>query len=87
MLKVYALTLYEINKPLGIKDLQENPLEEVIPKEYHEFLPLFCKSHRQKTLTSPTLKPEDKVRRSVYTSILASLQSITKCVGNSKRMN
>ena len=42
-LKVYAITLYEINKALGIKDLQEKPLEEVIPKEYHEFLPLFSK--------------------------------------------
>jgi hypothetical protein len=42
-LKVYAVTLYEINKALGIKDLQEKPLEEVIPKEYHEFLPLFSK--------------------------------------------
>jgi hypothetical protein len=26
---------------LETKDLQEKPLEEVIPKEYHEFLPLF----------------------------------------------
>jgi hypothetical protein len=41
--KVYAITLYEINKALGIKDLQEKPLEEVIPKEYHEFQPLFSK--------------------------------------------
>jgi hypothetical protein len=42
-LKVYAVTLYEVNKALGIKDLQEKPLEEVIPKEYQEFLPLFSK--------------------------------------------
>jgi hypothetical protein len=42
-LKVYAVTLYEINKALGIKDLQEKSLEEFIPKEFHEFLPLFSK--------------------------------------------
>jgi hypothetical protein len=42
-LNVYAMTLYEINQALGIQDLQEKPLEEVIPKEYHEFLPLFSK--------------------------------------------
>src|SRR6202158_3469414 len=42
-LRVYAVTLYEINKVSGLKDLQEKPLEEVIPKEYHEFLPLFSK--------------------------------------------
>jgi hypothetical protein len=42
-LKVYAITLYKINKALGIKDLQEKPLEEVILKEYHEFLLLFSK--------------------------------------------
>ena len=42
-LKVYAVTLYEINKAFGLKDLQEKPLEEVIPKEYHEYLQLFNK--------------------------------------------
>jgi hypothetical protein len=42
-LKVYAITLYEVNNALGIQDLQEQPLEEVIPKEYHEFLLLFSK--------------------------------------------
>jgi hypothetical protein len=42
-LKVYAVTLYEINKALGNKDLQEKHLEEVIRQEYHEFLPLFSK--------------------------------------------
>jgi hypothetical protein len=42
-LKVYTVTLYKINKALGIKDRPGKPLEEVIPKEYHEFLPLFSK--------------------------------------------
>ena len=55
-LKVYAVTLYEINKALGIKDLQEKPLEEVIPKEYHEFLPLFSK---EVTETLPPHRPYD----------------------------
>jgi hypothetical protein len=48
ILKVYAVTLYEINNALGIKDLQEKPLEEVIPKEYHEFLLLFSKVTAEK---------------------------------------
>jgi hypothetical protein len=42
-LKVYVITLYKINKVLEVKDLQEKPLEQLIPKEYHEFLPLFDK--------------------------------------------
>jgi hypothetical protein len=48
-LKVYAVTLYEINKALEIKDLQEKPLEEVIPKKYHKFLPLFSKVVSEKS--------------------------------------
>jgi hypothetical protein len=50
-LKVYAITLYKINKALEIKDLQEKPLEEVIPTEYHQFLPLFS------TVITETLPP------------------------------
>jgi hypothetical protein len=42
-LKVYAVTLYEINKAQGIMDLQEKPWEQLIPKKYHEFLPPFDK--------------------------------------------
>jgi hypothetical protein len=42
-LNVYAITLYKINKALEIQDLQEKPLEEIITKEYHEFLTLFSK--------------------------------------------
>jgi hypothetical protein len=59
-LKVYAVMLYEINKALGIKDLQEKPLEEVIPKEYHKFLPLFSKVIAE---TLPPHRPYDhKIR-------------------------
>jgi hypothetical protein len=42
-LKVDAVTLYEINKALETKDLPQEPLEEVIPTEYHTILPLFSK--------------------------------------------
>jgi hypothetical protein len=42
-LRVYAVTFYEINTALGIQDLKEKSLTEVIPKEYNEFLPLFNK--------------------------------------------
>jgi hypothetical protein len=42
-LKVYAVTLYKINKALKIKDIQQKPLQQLISKEYHEFLPLFDK--------------------------------------------
>jgi hypothetical protein len=42
-LAVYAVTLYVINKGLGVKDLQEQTLVEVIPKDYHKFLLLFSK--------------------------------------------
>jgi hypothetical protein len=36
---VYVVTLYEINKALEVKDLQEKPMEQLIPEEYHEFCP------------------------------------------------
>jgi len=42
-LKVFRASLYDINKGIEAKDLKERPLEEVIPKQYHEFLPLFNK--------------------------------------------
>jgi hypothetical protein len=41
--KIYAVRFYEINKVLEIQDLPEKPLEKVIPKECHKFLPLFSK--------------------------------------------
>jgi hypothetical protein len=50
-LKVYTVTLYEINLLLGTKNPHEKPLEEVIPKEYHELLPLFSK------VIAETLRP------------------------------
>jgi len=40
-LKVFKASLYDINKAIEAKDLKERPLEEVVPEQYHEFLPLF----------------------------------------------
>jgi hypothetical protein len=42
-LTVFKASLYDINKAIEAKDLKEKPLEEVIPEQYHEFLPLFSK--------------------------------------------
>jgi len=42
-LKVFQASVYDINKAIEAKDLKERPLEEIVPKQYHEFLPLFNK--------------------------------------------
>jgi hypothetical protein len=42
-LTIFKASLYDINKAIEAKDLKERPLEEIIPKQYHEFLPLFSK--------------------------------------------
>jgi len=42
-LTIFKASLYDINKAIEAKDLKERPLEEVIPKQYHEFLPFFSK--------------------------------------------
>jgi hypothetical protein len=42
-LTVLQASLYDINKPIEAKDLKERPLEEIVPEQYHEFLPLFNK--------------------------------------------
>ena len=42
-LKVFKASLYDINKAIEAKDLEEHPLEEIVPEQYHEFLPLFNK--------------------------------------------
>jgi hypothetical protein len=38
---IFKALLYDINEAIEAKDLKELPLEEVIPKQYHEFLQLF----------------------------------------------
>jgi hypothetical protein len=42
-LVLFMASRYDINKAIEAKDLKEKPLEEVIPKQYHQFLPLFNK--------------------------------------------
>jgi hypothetical protein len=42
-LTIFEASLYDINKPIEAKDLKERPLEEIVPEQYHEFLPLFNK--------------------------------------------
>jgi hypothetical protein len=42
-LTIFKASLYDINRAIEAKDQKEKPLEEVIPKQYHEFLPLFSR--------------------------------------------
>ena len=42
-LKLFKASLYDMNKVIEAKDLKERPLAEIIPEQYHEFLPLFNK--------------------------------------------
>ena len=42
-LTILKASLYDINKAIEAEDLKEKPLKEVIPKQYHEFLPLVSK--------------------------------------------
>ena len=40
-LMVFKASLYDNNKAIERKDLKERPLEEIVPEQYPEFLPLF----------------------------------------------
>jgi len=40
-LSVFKASLYNINKAIEAKVLKEHPLEEIVPEQYPEFLPLF----------------------------------------------
>jgi len=42
-LSIFTSSLYDINQAIEAKDLKQKPLEKVIPKLYHEFVPLFSK--------------------------------------------
>jgi hypothetical protein len=42
-LQAFKASLYDINKAIEAKELKERPLEEIVPEQYHEFLPLFNK--------------------------------------------
>jgi hypothetical protein len=43
ILTVFRASLYDINIAIHAKDWKEHPLEEIVPEQYHEFLPLFNK--------------------------------------------
>jgi len=40
-LKLFTASVYDINKTIEAKDVKERPLEEIVPRQYHEFLPVF----------------------------------------------
>jgi len=42
-LMIFKASLYDVNKAIEATDLKEHPMEEIVPKQYHEFLPLFSK--------------------------------------------
>jgi len=42
-LTVFKASLYDINRAIKVKDFKEHPLEEIVPEQYQEFLPLFSK--------------------------------------------
>jgi len=42
-LTIFKASLYDVNKAIEAKNLKKRPLEEIVPKQYHEFLPLFSK--------------------------------------------
>lgn len=43
-LRIFALSLYEINNALNKKKLDEGGIKALVPEEYHEFLPLFSEA-------------------------------------------
>jgi len=40
---LFKASLYDNNKAIEGKDFKERPLEEIVPEQYHEFLPRFEK--------------------------------------------
>jgi len=42
-LTIFKASLYDNNKAIEAQDLEERRLEEIVPEQYHEFLPLFSK--------------------------------------------
>src|SRR5271169_1965960 len=43
-LQVFSLSLHEINKALKSKDAEGKNIKELLPEEYHDFLPLFSEA-------------------------------------------
>jgi hypothetical protein len=42
-LTIFKVSYYKINNAIEAKDRKEHPLEEIVPKQYHEFPELFSK--------------------------------------------
>jgi hypothetical protein len=40
-LTIFKASLYNLNKPIEAKDLKECTLDDIVPEQYREFLPLF----------------------------------------------
>jgi len=40
-LKVFKASLYDINNAIEAEELKEQPLEDIVPAQYHEFLHVF----------------------------------------------
>jgi hypothetical protein len=53
-LTIFKASLHDINRAIEAKDLKEKPLQEVIPQQYQEFLPLFSKGLADRL---PPLRP------------------------------
>jgi predicted aspartyl protease len=47
--QIHAISLYEINKAFD-QNKETNNISDIIPLEYHKFLPLFCKVEANKLL-------------------------------------
>jgi hypothetical protein len=43
-LQIFALSLYDVNRALDRKKIDEGDLKDLVPAEYHEFLPLFSEA-------------------------------------------
>jgi len=42
-LGIFRALLYNINKAIESKDLKQRSMEEIVPEQYHKFLPVFSK--------------------------------------------
>jgi transposase InsO family protein len=55
-MKIFALSLYQINRRLEDLEIEEGGLASLVPKEFHEFLPLFEEAKANKL---PPHRPYD----------------------------
>jgi hypothetical protein len=63
-LQVFKASLYDINKAIEAQDLKERPLEEFVPEQYNEFLPLFNKELAERLPPHrPGIDPEVRLKK------------------------